>query len=253
MADMRRSLLALLLASALAAPVSSAQAAVPAVSGGSPQPVTSGGAEARSGVHAAAASSQYLWATVNRCDTASSPNQMGVRASMPGNGERQRMYMRFRAQYWDGDAWRPVAGVGVSRWVYAGSARYRSRQAGWTFDFDQPDAGSTYTLRGVVEYQWRAQKVKGAGRADRRWHRRARRLHRRAHRRHRAHGWSRRAHRRWHRRIHRLHRRAHRRHARRAVRVWRSVAGRRRATASGIRGVRGGDPVGTSKASCLIW
>jgi hypothetical protein len=227
---MRRTLFALMLALAVAAPAAPAQAAAPSVTGGGPQAVTGSAAQARgSGVQAAAAS-RLLWATVNRCDTPSSPNQMGVRASMPGNGLRQRMYMRFRAQYWDGatEAWRPVSGDGVSPWRYAGSARHRSSQAGWTFEFDQPAAGSTYTLRGVVDYQWRALKVKRAKRARKaRRHRRTRR-HRRA-------------------------RRGHRRRARRAVRVWRPVANRRRATQSDVAGVRGGDPVGTSKASCLIW
>jgi hypothetical protein len=252
---MRRTLFALTLAFAVAAPAAPAQAEVPAVTGGGPQAVTGSDAQARgSGVQAAAAS-PLLWATVNRCDTPSSPNQMGVRASMPGNGLRQRMYMRFRAQYWDGaaEAWRPVSGVGVSPWRYAGSARYRSSQAGWTFEFDQPASGRTYTLRGVVEYQWRGMKrkrSKRARRAHRLWHRRARRWHRRAHRHH--HG-SRARHRRVHRRYRRAHRRLHRRLNRRVVRAWKAVANRRRATQSGVAGVRGGDPVGTSKAACLIW
>ena len=42
-----------------------------------------------------------LWATVNVCDTAAFPDAMGVRASMPGNGTRQRMYMRFNASWYD--------------------------------------------------------------------------------------------------------------------------------------------------------
>src|ERR1700761_2564183 len=43
-----------------------------------------------------------LWATVDICDTVAHPDQMGVIASMPGDGKRrQRMYMRFRAQFYD--------------------------------------------------------------------------------------------------------------------------------------------------------
>ena len=40
-----------------------------------------------------------LWATVNVCDTKRSPDDMGVRARMPGDGTHRRMYMRFTAQY----------------------------------------------------------------------------------------------------------------------------------------------------------
>jgi hypothetical protein len=110
-----------------------------------------------------------LWATVNVCDTPERPNALGIRASMPGNGLRQRMYMRFRAQYYNGpaDAWAP-ANNAVSPWVYVGSARYRYRQAGWTFTFAQPPTGQTYTMRGMVDFRWRALKR----RRHRRHHRR---------------------------------------------------------------------------------
>jgi hypothetical protein len=42
-----------------------------------------------------------LWATVNVCDTAGHPNQIGIRASMPGGKPRTRLQMRFRVQYRD--------------------------------------------------------------------------------------------------------------------------------------------------------
>jgi hypothetical protein len=171
------------------------------------------------------------------------------------------MYMRFRAQYWD-DAehvWLPVAGVAASPWVYAGSARYRASQAGWTFQFAQPEQDTSFTLRGVVDYQWRAlvrPRARGRAREARRRHARRRHRARRHHRRHRHH---RRAHRR-HRRAHRHHGRAHRHrhaHRRRAVpaahATWRVVANRHLVTLSGIPGVKGGDPEGTSKALCLLW
>jgi hypothetical protein len=108
-----------------------------------------------------------LWATVNICDTEAFPNAMGVRASMPGNGTRQRMYMRFRAAFYDRgrDAWHPVTGVGRSPWILAGNARFRARRAGWTFQFDPPAPGTDFIVRGVVEFQWRERrkpKVKGA-------------------------------------------------------------------------------------------
>jgi hypothetical protein len=144
---------------------------------------------------ASASSSPKLWATVNLCDTAAAPNSMGVRAGMPGTRRAGRLFLRFRAEYWSPtiQAWAPVAYRGVSPWVSAGPARYERRQTGWTFEFAPPPAGVTYTMRAIVEFEWRRP------------------------------GPSR--------------------------RVVRSVS---RVTETGIRGVAGGDPVGTSKAMCLI-
>lgn len=110
---------------------------------------------------AAARTPRLLWATVNVCDSARSPNQMGVRGRMPGNGRRQRMYMRFRAQWWSSTSgrWLGVRGRGGrSQWVYAGSARYEFQQAGWIFSFGAPAAGRRFLLRGLVDFQWRARR-----------------------------------------------------------------------------------------------
>jgi hypothetical protein len=143
---------------------------------------------------ATASTTPRLWATVNICDTASSPDSMGIRAGMPGSASGRRMFMRFRAEYWSRalQDWAPVAGAGgTSPWVYAGPARYERRQAGWTFHFAPPPAGVTFTMRAIVEFEWRKQ------------------------------GRNRRA--------------------------------ASRTTGTGIRGVDGGDPAGTSKAMCLIY
>jgi hypothetical protein len=109
---------------------------------------------------ALAGKADRLWATVNICDTLRYPNQMGVRASMPGDGTRERMYMRFRAQFFNAtkNKWFNVKGNGDSGWVLAGSARYVSREAGWTFSINPPAAGASYTLRGLVNFQWRLHK-----------------------------------------------------------------------------------------------
>ena len=98
-----------------------------------------------------------LWATVNICDTDTFPDAMGVRASMPGNGTRQRMYMRFNATFYSRSrqAWFPVKGNGRSRWIYAGDAKLRARRSGWTFQFAPPKEGTEFVVRGVVEFQWR--------------------------------------------------------------------------------------------------
>ncbi len=106
---------------------------------------------------AAPAAPKNLWATVNVCDSTNHPDDVGVAARMPGNGTRQRMYMRFFVQYRD-DAgkWRYVKTGGRSPWVYAGSARYSWSQRGYTFGFDPPPAGAKFVMRGLVKFEWRS-------------------------------------------------------------------------------------------------
>jgi hypothetical protein len=161
--------------------------------------------------HAAAA---RKWATVNICDTDKSPDSMGVRASMPGNGTGQRMFMRFTVQWYSGsqNAWLDVPG-GVSRWIYAGSARYVSRQAGYTFNFVTPPAGRGYLLRGIAEFEWRALHRPSVARKDR-----------------------------WSSTIVRTP----------AKPRWKVAHEGTIMTRTGVKGVDGGDPPGTSKAICLI-
>jgi hypothetical protein len=175
-----------------------------------------------------------FWATVNVCDTEKSPNAVGVRTSVPGNGSNERIFARYTAQWWSGakEEWLTVGGSGVTDWIRLGDADMASRQAGWTFHFVQPPAGTTYVMRGVVELQWRdeLQAARRVGKA--RGGRSARRQ--RVQRQHRAH------------RVHK-HRKA-----RRAQRVA-VVRERTLLTETGMRGVQGGDPAGLSKAMCLIW
>ena len=101
-----------------------------------------------------------LWATVNVCDTPSARNVIGIRASMPGNGTAQRMYMRFEAQWYSAGRRRFVPTGSSSRWIPAGSARYKSAQAGFSFQFDEPPARTAFLMRGKVSYQWRARRGK---------------------------------------------------------------------------------------------
>lgn len=116
------------------------------------------------GAHAASAPAKP-WATINICDTGDHADQMGVRASMPGNGKRQRMYMRFQAQFFSSKGkWQNVRGAGRSKWIYAGSARFAERQAGYTFSFTPPRGGGRFVLRGLVAFEWRERR---RGRRDR--------------------------------------------------------------------------------------
>jgi hypothetical protein len=173
-----------------------------------------------------------FWATVNVCDTKNSPNALGIRTSVPGNGTRQRIFARYTAQWWSeaDHQWLTVEGSGVTPWVLIGDADMTSRQAGWTFVFVQPPEGTTYVMRGVVELEWRDTPAA------------AKRLRR-----------NRIARQRAARKRHRARSSAHRRrHARRAQRT--AVVQRRTLlTKTGMKGVQGGDPAGLSKAMCLIW
>jgi hypothetical protein len=121
------------------------------------------------GLHApgAGAATKNLWSTINVCDSPNHPDAVGVAARMPGTGTNLRMYMRFYVQYLDGDEWRFVKTGGKSPWVLAGSARFSWIERGWTFSFDPPPAGLTYTLRGFVRFEWRKGKTKVVKRTHR--------------------------------------------------------------------------------------
>ncbi|HEX8075234.1 MAG TPA: hypothetical protein VF545_09660 [Thermoleophilaceae bacterium] len=111
---------------------------------------------AAGGSSAQAKKRKHLWATVNVCDTQAHPNELGIRARMPGNGLKQRMYMRFVAQYQDGGGvWHRVTDGGTSPWEYAGSAVFRYEELGYTFTFDGLAPGEGYNMRGLVKFQWR--------------------------------------------------------------------------------------------------
>jgi hypothetical protein len=114
------------------------------------------------GIVPAAAAARDPWATVNVCDTASNPDTVGIRGSMPGGtGTRppaSELFMRFQVQYQRSDgSWRLLSTGGDSGFVDAGRARTRgSRQAGHSFRLSPPQPGSVYTLRGFVTFEWRA-------------------------------------------------------------------------------------------------
>jgi hypothetical protein len=105
----------------------------------------------------AAASTGELWATINICDTPENQNVLGVRASMPGNGTKQTMWMRFRASYYDRstEQWYDVGGDSISPWINVGDARYEARQAGRKFHIDPPVPTTSHVVRGVVDFRWR--------------------------------------------------------------------------------------------------
>ena len=79
--------------------------------------------------------SRHLWATVNVCDPADPPSEIGpdtigIRASMPGSANGQEiMYMRFRVQYFKeaDQKWHNVVKGGDSGWQRAGLGRATRR------------------------------------------------------------------------------------------------------------------------------
>src|SRR3954451_5089729 len=88
--------------------------------------------------------SPLLWATVNVCDTPASPDTIGVRGSMTGSGHRgEQMYIRFRVQYFSRSErhWPNITSGADSGWIAVGSARFKVRQAGWSFRFLPPRKG----------------------------------------------------------------------------------------------------------------
>ena len=96
------------------------------------------------------------WATVNVCDTTEHPDQMGIRGSMPGVARYTTMSMRFRVQYRDSRGrWRLLSSGADSGWQRVGAARRGEYDAGWTFEFEPPESGGAYVLRGLVSFEWR--------------------------------------------------------------------------------------------------
>jgi hypothetical protein len=104
---------------------------------------------------AAAKQAPAPWATVNVCDTADHPNQIGVRGSMPGLKRKTRMTMRFRVQYRDEGRWRYIRKGADSGHQLVAVAKGGTHDAGWTFGFKPPASGGAYELRGIVVFTYK--------------------------------------------------------------------------------------------------
>lgn len=100
--------------------------------------------------------SRALWATIDVCTPPDQHDVVGVRGSMPGDGQaHDRMYMSFRLQYLAaGKRWTNVSSGASSGWVSVGGAA-AARQAGTSFDLKPVQGKPPVTLRGVVDFQWR--------------------------------------------------------------------------------------------------
>jgi hypothetical protein len=99
---------------------------------------------------ASAEHSQYLWATVNICNTRRHRDQIGIRAQLPALGFGSRMSIHIQVEYWTGKAFRADPNMGATKRVKLGIATNGVRQGGWNFQFG-PGAG---LLSGLVEFKW---------------------------------------------------------------------------------------------------
>jgi hypothetical protein len=103
------------------------------------------------------------WATVNVCDTVGHPDGMGVRAWMPGTGDRRdELFVRLQVQFLRrADAtWHALRGSGDSGFVDVGNGAARARQSGRTFTLSPPvDGRPAFVLRGLVTFEWRRDDV----------------------------------------------------------------------------------------------
>jgi hypothetical protein len=136
---------------ALAAIGASAAAAAP--SGHrkpSPKPPTT--AQIRVAVRRAKHSPE-LWATVNVCNTAAHPDQIGIRGQVPGLGFQTRVSMRVAVQFYSSTR-RGFEPTSATQGVDLGYLTKGTQQAGYTFPFTAPPPGQTYVLRGAITVRW---------------------------------------------------------------------------------------------------
>ncbi len=100
--------------------------------------------------------SRLLWATIDICNPADQPNTVGIRGSMPGDHHsHDTMYMRFRLQYMDATTktWTDLSKA-TANYAVVGSG-LAARQAGRSFQLNPVAGQPAFTLRGVVNFQWR--------------------------------------------------------------------------------------------------
>ena len=144
MVTAKRLIVGLIALTALAAPPALAAAA------------QSTGARARPSSHALLTSKE-LWATIDVCNPKDQPNTVGVRGSMPGDGQsRDRLYMSFRLQYFEhrSSQWLDLTSASTGYFA-VGAGGAPSRQDGSSFVIAPVAGQPASVLRGVVDFQWR--------------------------------------------------------------------------------------------------
>jgi hypothetical protein len=137
--------------------VALAACAVPAISSAAKAAPVKNGKHAQRAVDTSPLlRSRLLWATIDVCNPTDQPNTVGIRGSMPGDHQaHDTMYMRFRLQYMDSatKTWTDLSKASAS-YTSVGSGA-AARQAGRSFQLNPVAGQPSFTLRGVVNFQWR--------------------------------------------------------------------------------------------------
>jgi hypothetical protein len=109
-------------------------------------------------IHAVVTHSPYhsreLWATINVCSPKTQPDVVGVRGSMPGDGQaKDAMYMRFRLEYYEASSgkWLELGHGADSGTLPVGTAS-AVRQYGRSFTLAA--SAHPFKLRGLVSFEW---------------------------------------------------------------------------------------------------
>jgi hypothetical protein len=101
--------------------------------------------------------SHELWATIDVCNGPHQANTVGIRGSMPGDGQaHDKMYMSFRLQYLNTttNTWINLVSGATPSFEAVGAAG-SARQDGASFQLVPVAGKPAATLRGVVDFQWR--------------------------------------------------------------------------------------------------
>jgi hypothetical protein len=94
--------------------------------------------------------SRFLWATVNICNTARHPEEIGIRGQMPALGFATEMTMTVHLSYWSfaKSAFVPIPHL--AKRIALGTATNGTVQEGVAFTFNPP-----VILSGSITFQWR--------------------------------------------------------------------------------------------------
>jgi hypothetical protein len=98
--------------------------------------------------------SPELWATINVCSPKDAPGVVGIRGSMPSDGQpKDIMYMRFQLQYYDTTTgkWLELGQTADSGLLRVGSGS-AARQDGRSFTLAA--SAHPFKLRGFVAFEW---------------------------------------------------------------------------------------------------
>jgi hypothetical protein len=101
--------------------------------------------------------SRLLWATIDVCNATDQPDTIGIRGSMPGDHvAHDAMFMRFRLQYMNATtkAWVDLTKGAAEAYTNVGTGA-SARQAGRSFQLNPVAGQPAFTLRGVVNFEWR--------------------------------------------------------------------------------------------------